>query len=167
MPARPEAGPRTLLSRAVQLPPVHASDAELGPDLLPLIRCSAGRREPCHSSTIPRDGLLAETENSQKGFVDSPLLLGADPAYQVSETPGVDRAHLLDEHPRGLIEYVDLWAERGGSGTARCRRNKHNGPGQEFVGLDHDAKSSPLLFVPLTARHPEFMDVTPEHEGSP
>jgi hypothetical protein len=24
-----------LLSRAIQLPPVHASDAELGPDLLP------------------------------------------------------------------------------------------------------------------------------------
>ena len=111
--------------------------------------------------------MLAETENSQKGFVDSPLLLGADPAYQVSETPGVDRAHLLDENPCDLIEYVDLRAERGGSGTARCRRNKHDGPGQEFVGLDYDAKSSPLLFVTLTARHPEFMDVTPEHEGSP
>jgi len=111
--------------------------------------------------------LLAETENSQKGFIDSPLLFGADSAYQASETSGVDRAYLLDENPCDLAEYVDLWAERGGSGTARCRRNQHNGPGQEFVGLDYDAKALPLLFVTLTARHAEFMDVTPEHEGSP
>lgn len=122
---------------------------------------------PSWPPPIPGDGLLAETENSHKGFVDSPLLLGADPAYQVPETPGVDRAHLLDENSCDLIEYMDLWAERGGSGTARCRRNKHNGPGQEFVGLDYHAKSSPLLLVTLTARHPELMDVTPEHEGSP
>jgi hypothetical protein len=32
--ARAQVG-ELLLSRAIQLPPVHASDAELGPDILP------------------------------------------------------------------------------------------------------------------------------------
>lgn len=56
--------------------------------------------------------LLPEPKNSQQSFVDAPLLLGSDPADEVSEAAGVDCANLLDKDATGLTEQVDLRAER-------------------------------------------------------
>jgi hypothetical protein len=110
---------------------------------------------------------LPQAENGQECLVNPPLLFGSDPAYQMTEPASIDRAHLLDKDPCRLAEYIDLRPERGGSGTARGRRYEYHGPGQELIGLDHDAKSPPLLLVTLTAGHAQVMDITPEHAGSP
>jgi hypothetical protein len=39
---------------------------------------------------------LAEPEDSHQGFVDAPLLLRAHPAHELTESPGVDCADLLN-----------------------------------------------------------------------
>jgi hypothetical protein len=39
--------------------------------------------------------VLAETEDGNEGFVDSPLLVWADPAHQVAKPSGIDCADLL------------------------------------------------------------------------
>jgi hypothetical protein len=111
--------------------------------------------------------MLAQAENRHQCFVDSPLLFRGNPADQVSQTAGVDRAHLLNEDLRVLAMYVDLWPERSGPGAARGWRYQHDRPGQKLIGLDHDAESPPLLLVALPAWHPDLVYVTPEHAGSP
>jgi hypothetical protein len=91
---------------------------------------------------------LAKTENRQERFVDSPLLLGRQPADQVSQAADVNGTHLLNEDSRVLPEYVYLWPERSKPGAARGWRYQHKGPGQKLIGLDHDAKSPNLLLMP-------------------
>jgi len=40
--------------------------------------------------------LLAEPQDGREGFVDSPLLVWTDPAHQIAQPSGVDRADLLN-----------------------------------------------------------------------
>jgi hypothetical protein len=114
-----------------------------------------------------RLALLAKNENRQERFVDCPLLFGRQPADHVSQAAGVNGTHLLNEDFRMLAKHVYLWPERSRSGAARGRRYQHNRPGQKLVGLDHDAKSPTLLLMALSPGHPDLVDVTPEHAGSP
>jgi hypothetical protein len=67
-----------LLSRAIQLPPVHASDAELGPDLLPAHPLIRRRRTP-----VP-----VAVDASQ----ELPLRLRITPGVR-REPPALDRLH--------------------------------------------------------------------------
>ena len=67
------------------------------------------------------DMQLAETEDGQQGFVYSPLLFGADPAYQVSKPPCVDGPDLLHKHAGLLAKHVDLGAERRRLRALGCR----------------------------------------------
>jgi hypothetical protein len=39
---------------------------------------------------------LAEPQDGREGFVDSPLLVWTDPAHQIAQPSGVDRADLLN-----------------------------------------------------------------------
>ena len=39
---------------------------------------------------------LAEPQNGREGFVDPPLLVWADPAHQIAQPSGIDRADLLN-----------------------------------------------------------------------
>lgn len=39
---------------------------------------------------------LAEPQDGREGFVDPPLLVWADPAHQIAQPSGVDRADLLN-----------------------------------------------------------------------
>ncbi len=41
-------------------------------------------------------------QDGREGFVDSPLLVWADPAHQIAEPSGLDRADLLDENTSRL-----------------------------------------------------------------
>jgi hypothetical protein len=41
-------------------------------------------------------GLLAEPQDGREGFVDPPLLVWTDPAHQIAQPSGVDRADLLN-----------------------------------------------------------------------
>jgi hypothetical protein len=110
---------------------------------------------------------LAKTENRQERFVDSPLLFGRHPADQVSQAADVNGTHLLDEDFRMLAKYVYLWPERSKPGAARRRRYQHNRPRQKLISLDHYAKTLTLLLMALSPGHPDLVDVTPEHAGSP
>jgi len=110
---------------------------------------------------------LAQTENRHECFVDSPLLFRSNPADQVSQAASIDRAHLLNQDFRALATHVDLWPERSMPSAARGRRYQHNQPGQKLIGLDDDAKPPSLLLVAMPAWHPDLVDVTPEHAGSP
>jgi hypothetical protein len=40
--------------------------------------------------------VLAEPQDGREGFVDPPLLVWADPAHQIAQSSGVDRADLLN-----------------------------------------------------------------------
>ncbi len=69
--------------------------------------------------------LLPKAENGKKSFVDAPLLLRTDPAYEVAQAIRVHSADLLDEDAGGLAQQVDLRTERCGPCAVRCRRDKH------------------------------------------
>ena len=69
--------------------------------------------------------LLPKAENGQQSFVDGPLLLQTDPAYEVAQAVRVHNADLLDEDAGGLAQHVDLRAERCGPCAVRRRRDEH------------------------------------------
>ena len=110
---------------------------------------------------------LAEPEDGQQGFVYSPLLFGADPAYQVSQPPGVDGPDLLHEHAGRLAKHVDLGAERRRPRALRCRSDEYYRSRQKLVGLDDYAISAATLLVSRRAWRAEFVNVTPQHACSP
>jgi len=110
---------------------------------------------------------LAETEDGQQGFVYSPLLFGADPAYQASQPSGVDGPDLLHQHAGLLAKHVDLGAERRRPRALRCRSYEYYRPRQKLVGLDDHPISAATLLVSRPAWRAEFVNVTPQHACSP
>ena len=65
-----------------------------------------------------RSALLAEPKDGHEGFVNTPLLFWAYPAYELTEPSGVDGPDLLNQHAGGFPEQVDLGTERGRPGAA-------------------------------------------------
>ena len=63
-------------------------------------------------------GELAESQDGHQGLVDAPLLLRAHPAHELTESPSVDRADLLNQDAGGLAKQVDLGPERCRLGAA-------------------------------------------------
>jgi hypothetical protein len=110
---------------------------------------------------------LLEAENGHERFIDSPLLLRANPAHKVSDPAGVDSSKLLNQDSGCLTQQVNLRAKRGGSGAVRRRGNEHYGAGQQLVCLDDHAVSTALLLVTSSAWRPELVNVTPKHACSP
>jgi hypothetical protein len=50
--------------------------------------------------------LLAEPMDGHEGFVNTPLLFWAYPAYELTEPSGVDGSDLLNQHASDLPEHV-------------------------------------------------------------
>ena len=69
--------------------------------------------------------LLSKAENGKQSFVDAPLLLRTDPAYEAAQAVRVHSADLLDEDAGGLAQHVDLRTERCGPCAVRRRRDEH------------------------------------------
>jgi hypothetical protein len=110
---------------------------------------------------------LAKTENGEQSFVDAPLLFWADVPDHFPESACVDNPYLFDEHSRCLPEQIDLWAERGGSGTPGSGRDEDDRPRQELVGLNDHSVSATALFMASAAGRAKLIHVTPEHACSP
>jgi len=92
---------------------------------LQLCRAAAAQRR-CHSgfltarysgnseagvATSAEWRCLTQTEDSQQGFIDAPLLFGADTAQEFAQAAGVDGPDLLHEDASRLAEEVDLRPE--------------------------------------------------------
>ena len=88
-------------------------------------------------------------------------------ACKVTETPEVDGADLLDEHPSHGAVDIDLGPERCGLCAGRCRRDEHDGAWQERIGLHNDAESTSLLLMTRSIRETQGEDVTSTHGGLP
>lgn len=110
---------------------------------------------------------FTKPQDSYEGLVNTPLLLGGDPADQIAEPSRVDRAHLLHQDSGCIAEQLDLRAERRGLGAERSWRDQDYRARQQFVGLNDHSVSAATLLMTCSARRPEFVDVTPEHAGSP
>lgn len=110
---------------------------------------------------------LVQSEDGSECFVDTPLLLGTHPAHQFTEPSGVYRADLLHEDAGARAKHLDLGTEGCWPGTAGCRRDQHDRPGQQLVGLnDHSVPTATLLVAGSSGRT-ELVDVTPQHACSP
>jgi hypothetical protein len=72
-------------------------------------------------------------------------------AGAVTEVLDVDGSDLFDENPSSGAVNVDLWPERRRPGARRCRRNEHDRPREEGVGLHDDTEATPSLFVSHTS----------------
>jgi len=88
-------------------------------------------------------------------------------AHEVAESLRVNRADLLDKHPRAFAGNVDLRPERRRPCAARGWSDDDNRARKELVPLDYDAEPVAVLFVTHAFREAEAVDVTPQHEGLP
>jgi len=110
---------------------------------------------------------LSEAKDGEECLVDAPLLFRTYSPDQVAESRGIDCSNLFDEDPGRLAEQVDLGAERGATCAQRCRRNEHDRPGEQLIGLDDHPVPATLLLMASAARGAKLVDVTPEHACSP
>jgi hypothetical protein len=62
--------------------------------------------------------LLAEPKDGHEGFVNTPVLLWAYPAYEFTGPSCADGPDLLNQDAGGLPEQVDLGTKRGRPGAA-------------------------------------------------
>ena len=92
-------------------------------------------------------------------------MVDRDPAHQVAKTVDIDGSNLLDKDTCGLTGNLDLRSKRCGPSAGRGRSDDHNRSWQHRVGLDEDAKSSTMLFVPAAFGQAQFVDITPLHGG--
>ena len=107
-----------------------------------------------------------QAEHRQQRGVDLPLLVGADAADPLAESIRVDRAHVLNEDLGGLATDDNLGSERRRSSAGRGRREKHDRPRQQGVGLHDDAESSAPLLVPYASGEAQLIDVAALHGAS-
>ena len=134
------------------------------PSMTPPITCSTSNDcaensdSPCRST---------EAEHRHQRVIDTPKLLGAEMAGQITETLRIDSPDLLDEHAGCLTVHIDLGAKRRGPRAPRGRRDNHHGSRKKLLGLHHDTKPIAVLFVANTPGQLEPVDVTPEHAVSP
>jgi hypothetical protein len=110
---------------------------------------------------------LAKTEDGEKSFVNTPLLLWANVTHEFAKSPCVDCPDLFDQHSGCLAEQIYFRAKRGSSGTGGCGRDEHHRSWQELVGLDDNPVTATVLLMTSATGRAELVDVTPEHACSP
>jgi|SRR5215471_17410010 len=113
------------------------------------------------------NALLSESKDSQEGFVDTPLLLGAEVTNKFGESACVDRPDLFDEHSGCRAEQIDFRAERCGPRARGCGCDEHHRPRQQLVSLDDHSVTTAVLLMTSTAHGAKLIHVTPEHACSP
>ena len=79
----------------------------------------------------------------------------------------VNRPDLLDQNARRDPTDLHLGTKRRGASTARSRRNDHDRPSEELVGLHDNAEAVAVLIVAYTLGNAEPIDVTPAHGETP
>jgi hypothetical protein len=92
-------------------------------------------------------GRSVQAQHREQGGVDLPLLLDGDSADVVAEPIDVDRADLLDKHPRTTSVDVELGTKRRRSGIGRGRCHENHRARQHRVGLDDHPQTPALLLV--------------------
>ena len=133
---------------------------------------ATSRRKLCRycASAAPRSGLSwrsPQSEDRQQGFIDTPLVHGAEVADELAEATCVDSTELLDEHPGGFVVHLDLGTKRCGPRAPGGRSDNHDRAGQDLVCLDDNPISVPVLLMTEALRKLESVDVTAKHAVTP
>ena len=93
-------------------------------------------------------GLVSQNAEYQPdGPVDLSCPCCVEAACEVTQSVGIDRAHLIDEHTSPCSVHLDLWPEDRGLRTGGSRGDDQRGK-QNPVTLDRDCVPGAALLMP-------------------
>jgi hypothetical protein len=108
---------------------------------------------------------LGQSKNQCEGFVHSSHLARTQMPLEIIEAADIQRAHLLNHHPRWLTGDVNLGPKARRPHALRSRCNEHGRKPKELVCLDEHGVARPVLLMAAALRQSHAVDIAPRHSG--